>query len=44
MSEGLLTHQLIKARELTEGRDDLELVRHFIDAAILATRRVHHRP
>lgn len=41
MTEGPLTHQLMQARELTDGRPELALARHFIDAAIRIVRTVH---
>jgi len=40
---GRITHYLMQARALTEGRAELDLVRHFIDAAIKALRKIHHR-
>lgn len=39
---GRLTHLLMQARELTENRPELDLARHFIDAALRVVRRVHH--
>jgi hypothetical protein len=33
----------MQARELTDGRPELVLARHFIDAAIEIVRKVHHR-
>jgi hypothetical protein len=41
MTKGPLTHHLMKARALTEGRRDLEQVRYFIDCAMWIVRRVH---
>ena len=40
---GRMTHYLMQARALTEDRAELDLVRHFVDAALLALRRIHHR-
>ena len=40
---GRITHLLIQARALTEDKPELDLVRHFIDAAIKALRKIHHR-
>lgn len=40
---GRITHLLMQARELTEGKPELDVVRHFIDAAIKALRKIHHR-
>ena len=41
MTEGELTHRLMQARALTDGRPELELARYFIDAALRETRHVH---
>ena len=40
---GRLTHLLMQARELAEGRPELDGVRYFIDAAIRLVRKIHHR-
>lgn len=41
MTEGELTHRLMQARELTEGRPELRFAQLHIDLAILLARRVH---
>jgi len=41
VTEGRLTHLLMQARQLTEGRPDLALADHFICAALRIVRRIH---
>ena len=41
MTEGQLSHRLMQARELTEGRKDLEPAQFFIDAALQLVREIH---
>lgn len=43
MTTGRITHHLMQARELTEGRAELDLVRYFIDSALRIVRQIHRQ-